>query len=129
MILLDENIRDDQAIQLRQWRIPFRFLVESFARSGIQDPEIIPLLHRLKQPSFFTHDRDFFQRALVHPAYCLVWLDVFDGEAAKFIRAFLKHRTFDTAAKRMSIVARAHHDGIRFWRRNQAALQRAAWVD
>jgi hypothetical protein len=26
MILLDENIRQDQAIQLRRWHIPARFL-------------------------------------------------------------------------------------------------------
>lgn len=127
MILLDENIRQDQGIQLRQWRVPFRHLADDLARSGIQDPEIIPLLHRLKQPTFFTHDRDFFQRKLVHPACCLVWLDVFDGEAAKFIRAFLKHPIFDTAAKRLGIVARAHHDGIHFWQRNRTALQRAGW--
>lgn len=59
MILLDENIRDDQAIRLRRWHIPARFLVEDFARLGIKDPEIIPILHRLKDATFFTHDRDF----------------------------------------------------------------------
>ena len=68
MILLDENIRQDQAIQLRRQRIPARFLVENFARTGIQDPGIIPLLHRLKQSAFFTHDRDFFRRGLVTSA-------------------------------------------------------------
>ena len=47
MILLDENIRQDQAIQLRRQHIPARFLVEDFARTGIQDPDIVPLLHRL----------------------------------------------------------------------------------
>lgn len=128
MILLDENIRQDQAIQLRRWHIPARILVENFARSGIQDPEIIPWLHRLKQPAFFTHDRDFFRRDLAHQNYCLVWLDMFDGNAAEFIRAFLKHELFDTAAKRMGVVARAHHAGIDFWQRNRAAIQRTRWL-
>lgn len=128
MILLDENIRQDQAIQLRRQRIPARFLVENFARTGIQDPDIIPLLHRLKQPAFFTHDRDFFRRGLVHQNYCLVWLDMYDGKAAEFIRAFLKHESFNTAAKRMGIVARVHHQGIDFWQRNRAALQHARWI-
>jgi hypothetical protein len=91
MILLDENIRQDQGIQLRQWRVRCRFLVEEFAPSGIQDVDIIPLLQRLKQPTFFTHDQDFFRGGLVHAGYCLVWLDVFDGDAATFIRSFLKH--------------------------------------
>jgi hypothetical protein len=128
MILLDENIRQDQAIQLRRQRIPARFLVEHFARTGIQDTDIIPLLHRLKQPTFFTHDRDFFRRGLVHQNYCLVWLDMYDGKAAEFTRAFLKHELFDTAAKRLGIVARVHHEGIDLWRRNHAALQHARWI-
>jgi len=58
MNLLDENIRHDQAQQLRKWRIPFRLLIRDLARSGIQDAEIIPLLHRGKYPTLFTHDKD-----------------------------------------------------------------------
>lgn len=128
MNLLDENIRQDQGIQLRRWHIPCRFLVEEFAPSGIQDPDIIPLLHRLKQPAWFTHDQDFFRRDLAHDAYCLVWLDVFDGKAAEFIRAFLKHELFDTAAKRSGTVVRVHSAGLDFWQRNRAGLQRAVWA-
>lgn len=127
MILLDENIRQDQAIQLRRQHIPAQFLVEHFAQKGIQDHDIVPVLHRLKQPVFFTHDRDFFRRDLTHNNYCLVWLDLFDGKAAEFIRAFLKHKLFDTAAKRTSIVARVHQEGIDFWQNNRAVLQRARW--
>jgi hypothetical protein len=111
MILLDENIRDDQALQLRRWHIPARFLAEDFARLGIQDLEIIPILHQLKEATLFTHDRDFFRRNLAHQNYCLVWLNAFDGKAAELIRAFLKQDLFDTAAKRRGIVARVHHDG------------------
>lgn len=127
MNLLDENIRQDQGLQLRRWHIPCRFLVEEFAPSGIQDPDILPLLHRLKQPTLFTHDRDFFLRSRGHPDYCLVWLDVFDGEAARFIRAFLKHDAFDTAAKRLGLVARVHADGVHYWQRHRTALQSVVW--
>ncbi|HTV43573.1 MAG TPA: hypothetical protein VMF08_23620 [Candidatus Sulfotelmatobacter sp.] len=52
---------------------------------------------------------------------------MFDGKAAELIRAFLKHDLFDSAAKRMGIVARAHHEGIDFWRRNHATLDHAKW--
>ena len=128
MILLDENIRQDQGVQLRRWRVPVRYLVEDFAQAGIKDPDIIPLLHRLKQPTFFTHDRDFFQPGLAHPAYCLVWLDVFDGEAALFIRALLKHERFNTAAKRRGLVVRARHSGIHYWQRNGDTLRSALWL-
>ena len=53
---------------------------------------------------------------------------MFDGKAAEFIRAFLKHELFDTTAKRMGVVARVHHDAIDFWRKNRATLQRARWI-
>ena len=129
MNLLDENIRQDQGVQLRRWRVPFRVLTEDISHSGIQDPDILPLLHRLKRPTFFTHDRDFFGRKLVHRSYCLVWLDVFDGAAAEFIRRFLKHPAFSTAARRMGMVARVHHDGVDFWRRHQEARLRARWME
>jgi hypothetical protein len=128
MILLDENVRRDQGTQLRQWRVRCRFLIEEFAPSGIQDPDIVPLLQRLKQPAFFTHDQDFFRRNLVHSAYSLVWLDVFDGEAATFIRSFLKHPLFNTSAKRMGVIARVHKSGIDFWQKNTITLQRENWT-
>ena len=85
------------------------------------------MLHRLKRPTFFTHDRDFFRRGLVHENYCLVWLDMYDGKAAEFIRVFLKHELFDTVAKRMGIAARVHHQGIDFWQRHRPALRHTRW--
>jgi hypothetical protein len=127
MILLDENIRQDQGILLRKWRIRCRFLIEEFAPSGIQDPDIIPILLRLKHPVFFTHDQDFFKRDLVHAEYCLVWLDVFDGEAAGYLHSFLKLPLFDTAAKRIGVVARVRINGIQFWHKNFPRLLRAPW--
>jgi hypothetical protein len=36
--------------------------------------EIIPLLHSLRQPTFFTRDRGFYRPGLLHSAYCLVYL-------------------------------------------------------
>ena len=129
MNLLDENIRQDQREQLRERRVPFRALTRDLAHPGMQDAEIIPLLHRLRRLTFFTHDQDFFKRGLVHPAYCLVWLDVFDGHAAEFIRRFLKHPAFRTAAKRMGVVAHVHREGIDFWPRNREARQRVRWVE
>ena len=47
MNLLDENVRDDQRALLRQWRIPFRQIGKELSRAGIQDDNLLPLLHRL----------------------------------------------------------------------------------
>jgi len=35
--LLDENIRDDQRMLLRRWRIPFRQVGKGISRAGTQD--------------------------------------------------------------------------------------------
>jgi predicted nuclease of predicted toxin-antitoxin system len=95
---------------------------------GAKDPDIIPLLHRHRKTTFFTLDKDFFDSALCHQAYSLVWLDVRADDAAHFTRRFLKHPRFDAQAKRMAIVARVHHEGIDFWLRHRAAMQRANWM-
>lgn len=129
MNLLDENIPLDQRDILRAWRIRCRVIGQDIARLSIADDNIIVLLHRLKQPTFFTRDKDFFQRELCHPAYGLVWLDAVPEEAALFIRRVLGHPRFVTIASRMGMAARAHHDGLQFWQRHRAALQRTGWSD
>jgi hypothetical protein len=126
--LLDENFPKDQLPRLKDWHIPFRLIGRDIARLGAQDLDIIPLLHRHRGVTFFTLDCDFFDAALCHPAYGLVWLDMRADDAAYFARHFLKHPRFDSTAKRMGVVARVHHDGIDFWRKNRAALQHLRWV-
>ena len=129
MNVLDENVPLDQRDLLRARGIHCRVIGQDIARLSIGDDDILLLLHRLKQPTLFTRDKDFFARPLCHPAYGLVWLDVAPDEAAMFIRRVLRHPRFSTKARRLGVVARASHDGLQFWQRNHAALQRAAWSD
>jgi len=91
------------------------------------DENIAVLLHRLKNPTFFTRDEDFFQRELCHAGYCLVFLDLRPAESAQFIRRFLRHSRFRTNAERLGVVARVHHDGISFWKKH-APIQRIGWM-
>jgi hypothetical protein len=87
----------------------------TLAHAGIQDPDIIPILHGLKRSTFFTHDQDFWKYSLAHKRYCLVWLDVYDGDAAFWIRRFLRHSRFLTQAQRMGTVVRVHSHTLRYW--------------
>jgi hypothetical protein len=125
--LLDENFPEDQRLILREWRIPFQQVGREFSRSGIKDPDIILLLHHQRRVTFVTLDKDFFEPSLCHPAYCVAFVDVRADDAAHFVRSFLRHARFDSEAKRMGVISRIHHDGIQFWQRNQAALQRVKW--
>ena len=129
MNLLDENFPHDQRHLLQEWRIPFRQIGREFLPSGVQDSDIIPLLHKHRGTTFFTQDGDFFKEGLCHTAYCLVFLDVWADDTVFFVRRLLSHPRFKTKADRMGIVARVRHDGLQFWQRNHAALQRVAWPE
>jgi hypothetical protein len=77
--------------------------------------EIIPLLHKLRRPTFFARDHGFYHPTLRHARYCLVYLDVATGEVADYIRRFLRHPAFRTKAQRMGKVVRVRHSGLTYW--------------
>jgi hypothetical protein len=85
MIILDENFPDSQRQLLQGWRISFKQVAFEIGREGLKDDEIIPLLHQLNRPTFFTLDDDFFKPKLRHAQYCLIYLDVAQYESAAFI--------------------------------------------
>jgi hypothetical protein len=126
--LLDENIPLEQRDLLRAWGIRCRVIGQDVARASIGDDNIIALLHRLKQPTLFTRDVDFFDNRLAHDGYTLVWLDVLPDEAALYVRRFLRHPQFQTKAQRSGTVVRVHHDGIEVWERHRSGLRSLAWA-
>jgi len=129
MLVLDENLPASQRLLLRKWRIRFRAVGVDIAVPGTQDENLIPVLHKLAQPMFFTLDRHFFRADWTHFGYGLAWLDVADYEAAEFIRRFLLLPAFDTQFKRLGVVARVTATEVRFWRKGQPRLQRIEWSD
>lgn len=115
MNILDENIIDSQRLKLQSWRISVRQIGHELGRKGLKDNEIIPFLHQLNRPTFFTRDDDFYDRKLCHAGYCIVHLDVRKEEAATFARRVLRYPAFNTKAKRMGKVIRASHVGLSVW--------------
>lgn len=55
-----------QRLLLREWRIRFHVIGVEIGRSGTKDENLIPCLHRLPQPTFFSLDRDFYRRDWIH---------------------------------------------------------------
>jgi hypothetical protein len=129
MNVIDENIVAQQCEQLEQWRIPYRQIGRHLSTHGTSDENLIPLLVKLPQPTFFTHDEDFFKRSFCHDRYGIVYLDVSDRRTAEYVRRFLNHPAFRTQATRLGVVARVHAGGVHFWRRGQTALQTTAWQE
>jgi hypothetical protein len=113
MIVLDENIPEDQRLLLRSWRIRAYQVGRDVGRTGIKDEQIIPLLLKLRRPTFFTRDLGFFAPKLSHARYGIVCLAVGSDEAASFVRRFLRHPSFRTQAKRLGRVTRVSQVGIR----------------
>ena len=116
MIILDENIREDQRQLLASWRIRVRQIGHGVGRRGMKDEQILPLLHRLQQPTFFTRDLGFYAPHLRHPQYALVCLAVSRYEVASFVRRFLRHPEFRTQARRSGRVIQLQPRVIRCWR-------------
>lgn len=129
MLVLDENLPAGQRLWLRKWRIRFRVVGAEVGACGDADENLIPALHRLPQPTFFTLDRDFYCPGLAHSGYCLVWLDVRLGLAAEFIRRFLRHPRFDTQSKRLGLAVRVHDEGVHFLRVADRREDSIAWSD
>ena len=127
MNILDENVIDSQRHRLRQWRIAVRHLGYDVGRHGMKDQEIIALLHRVRRPTFLTRDEDFYAPRLCHARYCLVYLAVAKEEVASFVRRLLRHREFDTVAKRMGTVVRVSHADLAVWRLHAEQAIHVAW--
>lgn len=128
MNILDENIPESQRQLLRSWRIHVRQIGADIVQQGMKDENIISLLYRLRKPTFFTRDLDFYGRRLCHNSYCLVCLSIGQYEVASFIRRFLKHPVFSTEAKRMGVVVRVGHTGMRIWRLHAEQEEKVEWI-
>ena len=127
MNILDENIIASQRQRLRSWRIPVRQIGVDIARKGLQDEEILPFLHHLRRPTFFTRDRGFYRREVCHRRYGIVYLALASDEVAIFVRRVLRHSRLSTQAKRLGTVVRASHRGLGLWRLHAQAEEVILW--
>ena len=129
MLLLDENLPGGQRLLLRNWGLHFRVVGIEVGRTGTKDENLIPVLHRLQQATFFSLDRFFFRPELLHRNICRVWLDVMDEQAAGFIRRFVKQPDFNTQAKGLGKVVPVHADGLHIRQIDSMELRSIRWHD
>jgi len=113
MNILDENITESQIQLLKSWRIKAHRIGHEIGTLGMKDEVILPLLHQLRNATFFTRDLGFYEKNICHPNYCIVSLTVGQNEVASFIRRFLKHPSMRTRSKRKGKVVRVTHTGMR----------------
>ena len=127
MNVLDENIPEEGRRALVRAKVRVHQIGHDTGAKGMTDENIIPFLLRLRRPTFFTGDSDFYRRDLRHERYCLVWLDIQPGEVAEHVRRFLRHQEFNTHAKRMGSVIAVAPSGVSAWRLHAEAVSQSAW--
>ena len=128
MNILDEDISVVERERLRTRKLHVRQMGIEVGRLGMKDrSDIIPLLHTLRSPTFFTRDHGFYHPRLLHPGYCLVHLDVAFDEVAEYILHFLRHHSFRTHAQRMGKIVRTRHSGMSYWRVPVKDEQSVSW--
>lgn len=116
MIVIDENIVRGQRERLFDLKVHFSQIGFEIGWSGMKDHnDVIPLLHTLSCPTFFTSDMDFYKTGLRHAEYCLVFLDIPADETAEYMCRLLRHPSFRTKAQRMSKVVRVRPTGMSWW--------------
>lgn len=85
MNLLDENIFAFQRHQLLAWKIHVRQIGVEIGTRGIDDlEEIIPLLHSLRRPTFFTRDHDFYRTRQRKPRILMRGMNLPSPEGDKY---------------------------------------------
>lgn len=116
---------------LRQW-ITVRRLAEVRPKEVILDDRIPEILLTLKQPTFVTIDKDFWQRRWCNPNYCIIYVAVRDNQQdllPGLLRQLWHRPEFQTRAKRMGKVIHVSSTGVKFWQFRGRTLQRISWQE
>jgi hypothetical protein len=128
VIVLDENVFASQRAELPQRRLHLCQIGRDIGRKGMKDDEIIPLLRKLRRPTFVSRDRDFFHKTLCNDRMCLIFLNVGPLEVAEYTRRFLRHPQFRTWTQRKACVVRIAASGISVWHATTLQVTRYRWV-
>ena len=128
MNILDENIPKSQRLLLESRSLRVKQIGVDIGHKGMLDEEIIRLLHTLRQPTFLTRDKDFFDRQLVHAGYCIAFLAIDKDEVAFFVHRLLRHRALKTKAQRIGSVIRVSSSGICLWRLHSKKEEFLSWI-
>jgi hypothetical protein len=96
----------------------------------IRDDRIPEILLTLRQPTFITIDGGFWDKALCHPGYCIIYFPLRDdqqGLLVELLRQALRRPELRTRRARMGKVARLSPARIQYWQFAAAPLHTLSW--
>ena len=89
-------------------------------QSRILDPAIPALLHTARSPTFVTvNHKDFWNKILAHPSYCIVCLKLDQAQAlevSQIVRDLFRLPEFNTKRARMGCVVSIVNQKITLYR-------------
>ena len=127
MNILDENIIASQRQRLRFWRVKVRQIGFDISEKGITDQDIIPLLIRQHNCTFFTRDVDFYDHGLCHSRYSLICLNIALNDVATFVRRILRHSEFNTLRNRLGKVMLISSSRIQYYQLKSDKVHSVLW--
>lgn len=129
-LILDDQLNVRQVLlPLQKW-ITVQRLRDLRPNQRILDERVPDILLALKQPTFVTIDKDFWQRKLCHPGYGILYFSLRDDQQERLpgmLRALFRRAEFRTRARRMGKVARVRSTRIDWWQFQVADLYRLHW--
>lgn len=123
--VLDEHVDIEWYQQLKQRRA-FNKVGNGFGQKGLQDEEILRELHGSGE-TFHTQDQDYYRRQYCHSSYCIVYYDVDGSQLVASILRFLRHKDFNTHAKRLGKVIKVSLQHIEYYQVRQPGKVQVSW--
>ncbi len=125
--IFDENFPASAVQVVRQKVVSVAQLGQDWGVSGWLDVEqIFPQLHG-SRATFHTLDAGLFKRRYSHRDYCLVYYDVPEAELAYWVLKFLRHRQFNTHAKRLGKVVKVSPAKLAYWALHEPRMKQLEW--
>jgi len=131
-IILDDQLFDlEVLIPIARW-ITVQRLRDLRPGEVIKDDRVPVLLRQLRQPTFVTIDRGFWDRKLRDARYCVICFSLRNDEQHKLpelLRRLLRLPEFHTQAARMGKVARVGSPHVEYWQLGGELLHKLPWPE
>ncbi len=129
-IILDDQLRASLVLQPIQKWITVQRLRDLRPGEVIKDERVPTILQELRQPTFVTIDKGFWDKRLRSRHYCIVHFDLRDeqqGQLPGLLRRLFHRSEFRSRAERMGKVTQVSAAGVEYWQWGDDELRHVAW--
>lgn len=128
--IVDEHLAKNAVLEPLRKRYKVEPLQELRPDERVLDDRVPAILCTLRQPTFLTLDRGFWDRALCHEGYGILFFDLPTEQQHRIpemLREVLQKPEFSTRAARMGKVVRVHVEGLECWELHSTIQKAIEW--